>query len=104
MIHPLVSMSLLLVHDFQASSWESTTWGLIETHIAIIAEQLLWWLQADSGACPTARIFMGAGQSEPSTPCSLTPPISQEDGGAGPALGSSRSRQALNRPEGGQKT
>ena len=40
MIHPLVSMSLLLVHDLQASSWESTTRGLFETRIfAITAER-----------------------------------------------------------------
>ena len=36
--------------------------------------------------------------------CTLAWSLPQEDGGAGPALGSSRSRQALNRPEGGQKT
>ena len=32
-------MSLLLVHDLQASSWESTAWGLFETRIAITAER-----------------------------------------------------------------
>lgn len=47
---------------------------------------------------------MGTGQSKPSAPCSLTPPISREDGGTGPALRPSRSRQALKRREGGQET
>ena len=46
---------------------------------------------------------MGTGQSKPSAPCSLIPPISQEDGGAGPALRPSRSRQALKLREGGQQ-